>query len=174
VRLTGAAVAQRECTVEAGSFLLGYLLGLPCMAFAPTAERPLDMLTGGEEGVGGPANAGTPPRIIDRLLIWAMAPVASEQLVYRECLVSEPELGLKLLQAARRREASLGVDVQQGGWTREEDAERVRWAYSEAKRLLQRYSGLREKLQESMVTGVSVGDCALLVEERLKNQWGSV
>ena len=38
----------------------------------------------------------------------------------------------------------------------------------------QRYSGLREKLQESMVTGVSVGDCALLVEERLKNQWGSV
>ena len=69
-------MAQRECTVEAGSFLLGYLLGLPCMAFAPTAERPLDMLTGGEEGVGGPANAGTPPRIIDRLLIWAMAPVA--------------------------------------------------------------------------------------------------
>ena len=40
--------------------------------------------------------------------------------------------------------------------------------------LSQRYSGLREKLQESMVTGVSVGDCALLVEERLKNQWGSV
>ena len=110
----------------------------------------------------------------------------------------------------------MGVDVQQGDWTREEDEARARWAYSEAKRLLQvsgaqraacylvlaacyallatcvlaachllpltyrcyilsqRYSGLREKLQESMVTGVSVGDCALLVEERLKNQWGSV
>ena len=63
--------------------------------------------------------------------------MAAEQLVYRECLVSEPELGLKLLQAARRREASLGVDVQQGDWTREEDEARARWAYSEAKRLLQ-------------------------------------
>lgn len=161
---------QRECTVEAGSFLIGYLLGLPCMAFAPTAERPLDMLDGGSTL----DNLPPPARVVDRMLIWAMAPVAAEQLVYRECLVSEPELGLKLLQAARRREASLGVDVQQGDWTREEDVARARWAYSEAKRLLQRYSGLREKLQESMVTGVSVGDCALLVEERLKNQWGSV
>ena len=46
--------------------------------------------------------------------------------MYRECLVSEPELGIKLLQAARRREATLGVDVQQGDWTRGEDAARAR------------------------------------------------
>ena len=50
----------------------------------------------------------------------------------------------------------------------------MRWAYAEAKRLLQRYSGLREQLQESMVTGVSVGDCALVVEDRLKTQWGKI
>ena len=163
---------QRECTVESGSFLLGYLLGLPCMAFAPTAERPLDMLV--QAGELSTLPSGQQPRVIDRLLIWAMAPVAAEQLVYRESLVSEPELGLNLLRASRRREASLGVDVQQGGWRVDEDELRVRWAYAEARRLLQRYSGLREQLQESMVTGVSVGDCALLVEERLKNQWGSV
>ena len=114
------------------------------MAFAPTAERPLDMIDGGSTL----DNLPEPARIVDRMLIWAMAPVAAEQLVYRECLVSEPELAIKLLQAARRREASLGVDVQQGDWARDEDSSRARWAYAEAKRLLQRYSGLREKLQE--------------------------
>ena len=62
--------------MEAGSFLVGYLLGLPCMAFAPTAERPLDMIDGGSTL----DNLPEPARIVDRMLIWAMAPVAAEQL----------------------------------------------------------------------------------------------
>ena len=61
--------------MEAGSFLVGYLLGLPCMAFAPTAERPLDMIDGGSTL----DNLPEPARIVDRMLIWAMAPVAAEQ-----------------------------------------------------------------------------------------------
>lgn len=36
---------QRECTVESASFLVGYLLGLPCCPFAPTVYKPLEMLT---------------------------------------------------------------------------------------------------------------------------------
>ena len=55
-----------------------------------------------------------------------------------------------------------------------EDEGRVRWAYSEARRLLQRYSGVREALQERMATGVSAGECAVLIEERLRNQWSVV
>ena len=55
--------------------MVGYLLGLPCMAFAPTAERPLDMIDGGSTL----DNLPEPARIVDRMLIWAMAPVAAEQ-----------------------------------------------------------------------------------------------
>ena len=47
-------------------------------------------------------------------------------------------------------------------------------AFSEAKRLLQRFSGMREQLQEQMTTGVSAGDCVVLIEDRLKNQWAAV
>ena len=89
-------------------------------------------------------------------------------------LQSEPALGQRFLEAARRREASLGIDVQEGGWSPEEDEKRVRWAYSEARKLLQRYSGVREALQERMSAGVSAGECVVLIEERLKNLWSVV
>ena len=89
-------------------------------------------------------------------------------------LQSEPTLGPNFLEAARRREASLGVDVQDGEWSPTEDDGRVRWAYAEARRLLQRYSGVREVLQERMQTGVSAGECVALIEERLKNSWGAI
>jgi hypothetical protein len=36
---------QRESAVESASFLVGYLLGLPCCTFAPTAYKPLEMLS---------------------------------------------------------------------------------------------------------------------------------
>ena len=55
-----------------------------------------------------------------------------------------------------------------------EDELRVRWAYGEAKRLLSRYSGVREALQQQMASGVSAGDCVVLIEERLKNQWATI
>jgi hypothetical protein len=83
-------------------------------------------------------------------------------------------LALKFLEAARRREASTGVDPTQGGWQAEQDELRVRWAFSEARRLLQRYSGVREALQEQMAAGVSAGECVVLIEERLKNTWANI
>jgi hypothetical protein len=89
-------------------------------------------------------------------------------------LQAEPLLAQRFLEAARRREASLGVDVQDGGWSPEEDEQRVRWAYAEARRLLQRYSGVREALQERMASGVSAGECVVLIEERLANLWSVV
>ena len=190
---------QRECAVESASFLLGYLLGLPCCPFAPTVFKPLDMLSKSAGAMA--ADVGVPARLADRVLIWLLAPAAVETMVYRcvvarrkhtctqrnqshilslalcarsEMLQSEPSLGTSFLEAARRREASLGVDVQDGGWSLEEDEERVRWAYSEARKLLQRYSGVREALQERMSAGVSAGECVVLIEERLKNLWSVV
>lgn len=50
----------------------------------------------------------------------------------------------------------------------------MRWAYAEAKRLLQRYTGVRTQLEERMATGVSAGECVLMIEEQLKNSWASV
>jgi len=164
---------QRECAAESSSFLLGYLLGLPCLAFSPTAYQPLDMVAASAEPLSELTQGGA-PRLLDRLLIWLMAPVAVESLLYKETLQSDPALPLRLLQAARRREATLGIDPNQGGWSAEEDEARAKWALAEARTLLKRYSGLREQLQERMVSGVSAGDCVLLIEERLKNQWGSI
>jgi len=163
---------QRECTVESASFLLGYLLGLPCCPFAPTVYKPLDMLATSGDAIA--ADVGAPPRLVDRVLIWLLAPAAVETTVYREMLQSEPSLAQDFLEAARRREASLGVDVQDGGWRAEEDEARVRWAYAEARKLLQRYSGVREALQERMATGVSAGECVVLIEDRLANLWSVV
>ena len=165
---------QRECAVESASFLLGYLLGLPCCPFTPTAFKPLDMLgkvgTSMEEAVG----ADLPPRLVDRTLIWLMAPTALEASEYRELMQAEPTLGAQFLSAARRREAATGVDVTQGGWADDEDDARLRWAYSEARRLLQRYSGVRTELQEVMAAGVSAGDCVNLIEDRLKRNWAAI
>jgi len=163
---------QRECTAESASFLVGYILGLPCMAFMPTAARPIDLLI--EAGKPMAALCPAPARLIDRLLIWQLAPVAAEHQAYADMLVSSPKIANEMLQAARRREASLGIDVQEGGWQPDADEERVRWAYSEARRLLKRFSGAREELQDQMAAGVSVGQCVVLLEERLKGQWSLV
>lgn len=164
---------QRECAVESASFLVGYLLGLPCCSFTPTVYKPLELLT--ESGDEMARSLGAPvPRLIDRTLIWLLAPAALETVTYREMIQAEPSLAPRFLDAARRREAMLGVDVQQGGWAVEEDEGRIRWAYGEAKRLLQQYSGVREALQERMTSGVSAGDCVVLIEERLKNSWAAI
>jgi len=114
-------------------------------------------------------------RLVDRLLIWLLAPAALEAERYPELAQAEPGLAAIFLQAARRREtqlgqAPLGVDLDQGGWDASEDGARLRWAYAEAGRLLKAYSGLRATLQEQMVAGVSAGDCVVLLEESMKGQ----
>jgi hypothetical protein len=138
----------------------------------PTAVRPLDLLSSSSDQLAQPL--GPQPRLIDRLLIWLLAPVATEQSIYGGVTFSRPGLALELLQAARRREAALGVDVQQGGWAREEDEARVRWAYNEARKLVTTYGGAREALAEQMAAGSSVGGSVVLVEDLLKGRWGSI
>lgn len=163
---------QRESSVESASFLIGYLLGLPCCAFSPSASKPLDMLVSVAGDIS--TRVGGSGRLIDRVLIWLMAPAALEMSEYKGMISSNPSLGREFLQAARRREASIGIDVEEGGWSSEEDDQRIRWAYSEARRLLQQYSGLRKELEENMVAGISAGDCANLIEGKLKNAWAMI
>ena len=50
---------QRECALESASFLIGYLLGLPCCPFAPTVYKPLDMLTASGAGMEADVRAST-------------------------------------------------------------------------------------------------------------------
>jgi hypothetical protein len=102
----------RESAVESASFLLGYLLGLPCCAFAPTAFKPVEMLGRNGRKLGGA------PRLVDRILIWLLAPVALEASQYRgELLQADPTLAPQFLGAVRRRQATADVDVDQGGWS---------------------------------------------------------
>ncbi len=163
---------ERESAVESASFLIGYLLGLPCCAFAPTAFKPIEMLelagTQIEAALSGPGSPLSSARLVDRVLIWLMAPAAFESLNYEEMVLAQPSLGKTFIEAARGRSATLQVDVQQGGWTEEQDEARLKWAYDEAKTLVKRFANLREMLQEQMGSGVSAGDCVVLIEDQLK------
>lgn len=165
---------QRECAIDAAAFLMGYLMGLPCCADAPSASAGLAMLSadalvlGGPDlltkPLGGPARA----RLIDRVLIWLVAPAALETLARQPLsLAASPRVALEFLQAARRREAQVGVDVLQGGWSAGDDEARVRWAFAQSTAMLRTCTGVREAVQERLVEGSSLGACALLVEERL-------
>ena len=93
---------------------IGYLLGLPCCSFAPTVYKPLELLSQSGDEMARSLGAGPSPRLIDRTLIWLLAPAALETATYREMLQAEPSLAYRFLEAARRREATLGIDVQQG------------------------------------------------------------
>ena len=177
---------RRECAVESASFLSGYLLGLPCCALAPTAETALQMLAEGNRA-GCWLSREAPDRIVDRLLVWILSAAGLAEAMRRDgTLTADAEAqemlrvvaaesavaARELLAAARRREAALGVDPQQGGWGNagpEDDERRLRWAYAEAVALAGRFGGVRAELEEAMVEGgVSVGACAMMVEERLR------
>eukprot|EP00965_Chrysotila_dentata_P092102 3040830-Pleurochrysis_carterae.AAC.1 len=41
-------------------------------------------------------------------------------------------------------------------------------------RALCSFKGVRERLQQQMAAGVSVGDCVCLVEEDMRSQWSAV
>ena len=181
---------SRECATESASFLVGYLLGLPCCALAPTAETALAMLASPSSGAltraVDPQCRGS-ARLVDRTLIWILAPLAIE-VAYETAaattsttsvspdVVASPSLSeaREFLQAARRREMALGVEVDEGGWQPGDPAVaedvRLRWAYAEARRLLARFSGLRNSVQESMMRGVSFGACVALVEGSVRGQ----
>ena len=158
---------SRESALEAASLLVGYLLGLPCCAFAPTPETALELLEL-QTAAKSAAIAVGQVRLVDRLLVWLLAATAHEELAFAgQPLVSDPTAARTLLETARRREARLGVDVLQGGWRVEEDDGRLAWAYAEARALLQRTEGLRAQLQEAMLSGSSFGDCVVQVERQL-------
>ena len=177
---------RRECTIESGAFLLGYLLGLPCCALAPSSDAALQMLADGNRA-GCWLSYEAPERIVDRVLIWLLAPAGIASAVRRAggggggaspedadvltALAAESASAARaFLDAARRREAALGVDPQQGGWaiSDEDDERRLRWAYGEACALATRFGGVRVELEEAMVEGgVSAGACVLLIEKRL-------
>lgn len=182
---------SRECATESASFLVGYLLGLPCCALAPTAETALDMLASPSSAAltraVDPQRRGS-ARLVDRALIWLLAPLAIE-VAYETAaasasstsispdVVASPSLSeaREFLQAARRREVALGLEVDEGGWQPGRDPAvaddvRLRWAYAEARRLLARFSGLRNSIQESMMRGVSFGACVALVEGSVRGQ----
>ena len=64
---------RRECAVESGAFVNGYLLGLPCCALAPTAETALQMLAEGNRA-GCWLSREAPDRLVDRSLSGSSPP----------------------------------------------------------------------------------------------------
>lgn len=140
-----------------------------------TDDDPLDS-PGAQPGAR--ADASSPAiraRLVDRLLVWLLAPTALEAATFGEVRISRPSLAREFLATAHRRQAWLAVDVDEGpsscgGWwgtSAEDDERRLRWAFAEASALLRRCQGTQVELEERMAEGVSIGACVCLVEERL-------
>ena len=97
------------------------------MAYQPTAIRPLELLSIAAEPMEA-LHQKDAARLIDRLLVWQLAPVAAEQTRYGYCVSSDPTIAAQMLKAARRRQVGLGIDLLHGGWEEgeEEDGLRLR------------------------------------------------
>lgn len=143
---------ERECRVQAATFLTAYLLGLPCFCFSPNVLEVMRMVESPSfQGVLGSVTG------LQRLLVYLLAPVAAENTRHQQLIVSDPRQARALVKIFQQRNP---------GMLEDEEAEVLsRWAFHEAKDLLIRNSGLLEKLRRRMESGgATVGDCVLLLE----------
>ncbi|CAM9119273.1 unnamed protein product, partial [Discosporangium mesarthrocarpum] len=144
---------ERESRAEAGAFLSAYITGLPCFAFQSSAVEALRMMEEPELKDALCSGNG-----IHRILVWLLGGVAAEGLVHRQMIASDPRQASAFLQMVRESDELDPAD----------DADRVSWAFNEARALLKKnehlFNALRERLESG---GATVGECVSIIE-RLK------
>ena len=147
---------ERETRVQAATFLVAYLLGLPCFCFRPNVLETLRMteMTGLREKL-------TSTEGVNALLVYLLAPVAAERSRHKQLIVSDPRQAEALLQILRDRYKNLGVD--------DEKAEAmITWAYSQAQKLLASHSEPLESVRKRMEGGgATAGDCVSILERQV-------
>jgi hypothetical protein len=178
----------REAQVEAAYFLTAYLLGLPCAPFRPDVGQLLKLhgvqtaaargkpprrrkprggdasaaaaaapstvaglaSAAGGEGGGESSHPPLDDRTVERYLVWLMAGVAAESMMDGVLVESDAALAREFLRATSRPGEG-----------------RVVAAYASARRLLTRHQVLHAELADSMLAGLSAGECVNLLEKSL-------
>jgi hypothetical protein len=170
----GSGSLAREAAADAAACSVGYALGLPWCALEPRASRvarlpALEALAAAEGGAGGGGGEGRGARVVDRTLVWLLAPAAAEAAEFDGVLrVAEPAQAAAFLAALRRAPAADAL-LADGGWGADEDGVRVDWAYAQAARILKQVAPAHEGLRRAMEEGgLSAGRAVVLVEQALR------
>lgn len=146
----------RAAHTDAAAFLVSYLLGLPWLCYRPDGQRAARWQKNAAPEIGTPFD----DRVVDRCLIWLVAPVAAELALDGTLIQSNLSSARDFMTAVRAARSpparpSLG-----------EVNNRIRSAVASAKRLLTTHRPLHSALTDAMLAGASVGDCVSLLAER--------
>lgn len=172
----------RVALTDAAAFLIAYLLGLPWLCYRPDGRRAAQwhrML--GPLGSTVPQPSSSPStstskssststeqpkyamfddRIVDKCLIWLVAPVAAELAVDATLINSNLWAARDFMTAVRRK------DTQKRRLTIIESDTRIRTAISVASSLLSDYQQTHAALTDALLAGASVGECVSLISDR--------
>ena len=144
---------EREARVQAATFLVAYLLGLPCFCFNPNVLEAVRMAEVEELKDLLKSTAG-----LNRLLIYLLAPVAVEESNHLQLIISDPRQARALVQIFRERNPDLEIDGEA----------MLLWAFEESRRMLAANSGMLDKLRKRMESGgAPVGDCVCVIETQV-------
>ena len=144
---------EREARVQAATFLVAYLLGLPCFCFSPNVLEAVRM-----SEVDELKELLTSTNGLNRLLIYLLAPVVVEESNHLQLIISDPRQARALVQIFRERNPELEIDGEA----------MLLWAFEEARRLLTANTGMLEKLRKRMESGgATVGDCVCVLETQI-------
>lgn len=139
----------RVARVDAASFLIAYLLGIPWLAYRGDARRVLMSCDATDED--------QTRETLQKALVWLCAGAAAEGEVDGLLIDSSLSEARALLRQARKRGIPLG--------SRDETA--IRSAVSAASSLLSSQRDVYSALSEAMLQSASVGECVALAAEKL-------
>jgi hypothetical protein len=151
---------EREARVQSATFLIAYLLGLPCFCFSPNVMEAVRL----SSDVPDMADSLASTSGLNRLLVYLLAPVAAEESRHAQLIVSDPRQARALVRLFLEKNGGGGEGEESvlGGRSEEE---MLAWAFAEAKRMLTANTGAWEKLRKRMESGgATVGDCVALLE----------
>lgn len=161
---------RRSSRVDAASFLVAYLLGLPWICFRPDGKRALrwcrqllqpDVVRASSTQRRQKASIDDP--VVDRCLLWLVSGVAAEVDIDGMLIQSDMRpardfmFGVRLTKPISKR-----FSVSEG-------ENRVRMAVSGVSSLLQNHAAIHNELTDVLLTGASVGECVSFLSNRLSS-----
>lgn len=149
---------QRVVYHEAGHFLVAYFLGIPVTSYTLNAWEAFKQGQPGQGGVvfnsnllEGKINVQEMPLLIERLSTVWMAGIAAETLVYGEVQGGESD-------RTQLREVLKFAGLPHNTYTQKE-----RWAFLQAKNLIEKYRESYDALVEAMEKRESVEACLQII-----------
>lgn len=155
---------ERGARVDAATFLVSYVLGLPWICFQPDGRRALRWYHGQQEGKSEGADGGSEmgyPVVedadVDRCLVWLVAGVAAEHAFDNTLIHSNLNAAREFISKVR-----LSRPVNQR-WTLKQSENRIRLAVSGALEILNSHRKTYDELRSALLSGASTGECVALL-----------